>query len=84
MAPCISNLSSALCSAALEGSDDEFWLTNRSNGYLHTGLFGVWNTSNKISSYAVRAETEEDFQVTVAFAAANNLRLVVKSTGHDW
>jgi hypothetical protein len=32
----------------------------------------------------VRAETEADFQATVAFAAANDLRLVVKATGHDW
>ena len=32
----------------------------------------------------MRAVTEQDFTATVAFAAANNLRLVVKATGHDW
>ena len=36
------------------------------------------------SEYAVRAETEADFQAAVSFAAANDLRLVVKATGHDW
>ena len=30
------------------------------------------------------AQTEEDFQATVAFAQQYNLRLVVKGTGHDW
>ena len=32
----------------------------------------------------MHAETEEDFQETVKFAAKHNLRLVVKATGHDW
>ena len=36
------------------------------------------------SEYSVLAETEEDFQHTVRFAATHNLRLVVKATGHDW
>ena len=30
------------------------------------------------------AETEGQFQATVKFAHAHNLRLVVKNTGHDW
>jgi len=77
-------IGSAECSAALEGSDDEFWLTSRPNGFQHTGLFGVWNISDRLSSLSVRAETEADFQATIAFAAAHNLRLVVKATGHDW
>ena len=84
MAPCMKAIGSAECSAALEGSDDEFWLTSRPNGFQHTGLFGVWNISDRLSSYSVRAETEADFQATIAFAAAHNLRLVVKATGHDW
>ena len=84
MQPCMNDINSVSCSHALEGSDDEFWLTSKPNGYQHTGQFGVWNLTNRISSYAVRAETEADFQATVAFAAANDLRLVVKATGHDW
>ena len=31
---------------ALEGSDDEFWLAARPNGYQHTGLFNEWNISD--------------------------------------
>lgn len=84
MEPCVDDLDGEICSQALEGSDDEFWLTARPNGYQHTGLFGVWNLTGRISSFAVRAETEADIQATVSFAAANDLRLVVKATGHDW
>lgn len=37
-----------------------------------------------LRAYSVVAETEADFQATVAFAHEHNLRLVVKATGHDW
>ena len=84
MAPCLSDLQGEACSHALEGSDDEFWLSSLPNGFQHTGIFGMWNLSDHLSTYAVRAETEADFQETVSFAAANNLRLVIKATGHDW
>merc|ERR1719230_2055395 len=70
MAPCIADLNSSVCSAALEGTDDEFWLSAKPNGYQHTGIFGVWNISTRLSSYSVRAQTQQDFQATVAFAAA--------------
>jgi FAD/FMN-containing dehydrogenase len=81
---CSGNAASPACAAALRASDDEFWLSAQPSGYLHTGLFSVWNISTELSSYAVLAATEEDVAATVAFAAAHNLRLVVKSTGHDW
>ena len=88
LASCISslggNIKSAACDAALNSTDDEFWLTARPNGYLHTGLFNEWNISNDLSEYSVLAETEADFQATVRFALDHNLRLVVKNTGHDW
>jgi hypothetical protein len=84
MAPCTKDINSVECSHALEGSDDEFWLSSKPNGYQHTGLFGVWNLADRLSSYAVRARTESDFVAAVQFAAKNDLRLVVKATGHDW
>ena len=84
MAPCVADINSVQCSHALEGSDDEFWLSSRPNGFQHTGQFGIWNLTGRISSYAVRALTESDFQATVKFAADHDLRLVIKATGHDW
>ena len=38
-------LTSTKCANDLNNSDDEFWLSSKPNGYQHTGLFNVWNTS---------------------------------------
>jgi len=81
---CIDDEASEQCTAALNMTDDEFWLGSKPNGYQHTGLFGVWNTSKDRSEYSVKAQTEQDFVETVQFAGKHNLRLVVKATGHDW
>jgi FAD/FMN-containing dehydrogenase len=84
-APCQRSANSAACAAALRSSDDEFWLSSYPNGYLHTGLFGAWNLSTaQGGGYSVAAQSAQDVQATVAFASRHNLRLVVKSTGHDW
>ena len=79
-----SGLSSPACDAALNSTDDEFWLSSQANGFLHTGLFGTWNLSTQLSAFSVAAASEADIQATVAFARRWNLRLVVKNTGHDW
>lgn len=34
--------------------------------------------------YAVNATTSQDFQATVKFAKRNNIRLVIRNTGHDY
>ena len=34
--------------------------------------------------YAVRATSAYDYQVTLAFAQAHNIRLVIRNTGHDY
>lgn len=34
--------------------------------------------------YAVNATSKEDFQATLAFATNNNIRLVIRNTGHDY
>jgi hypothetical protein len=43
----------------------------------------VWNMSSMLSAFSVDAQSEADVQATVLFASQHNLRLVVKSTGHD-
>ena len=53
-----SNTGGVTCEEALDASDDEFWLTSKPNGYLHTGQFDLWNLTTKMSAFAVRAETE--------------------------
>jgi FAD/FMN-containing dehydrogenase len=89
---CQRDLRGTACAAALNATDDEFWLSAQPGGYLHSGQYGRWNVSAAVSggsfgsggSFAVAAECEADVQAAVAFAADHNLRLVVKSTGHDW
>lgn len=78
------SISSPECDAALNQTDNEFWLSNQTNGYQHTGLFNEWNISDDFSEFSVLAETDADFAATVKFASDYNLRLVVKGTGHDW
>ena len=63
---CIANLSSSDCSQELNSTDDEFWLSAQPGGYLHTGQFNIWNISHLLPSYSVVAQTEGDFQATVA------------------
>ena len=84
LAPCQADADSAACASAIASTDDEFWLTAQPFGYLHTGQFNDWNLSTSLAAYAVAAESEDDVKAGVYFAAQHNLRLAVKSTGHDW
>ncbi len=83
-APCNPSPDNAACDAALNASDNEFWLSGLPAGYLHTGLFGRWNSSSRVPAYVVTAASASDISSTVAFASKYNVRLVVKNTGHDW
>ena len=38
MQACLDDQASALCTVALNKSDDEFWLSSQPNGFLHTGM----------------------------------------------
>ena len=72
------------CAAVLAATDDEFFLTSQPDGFTRTGMFGVWNSSTVQSAFTIAAETEGDVTSAVAFAAAHNLRLTAKGTGHGW
>ena len=39
MQPCVSDPASAVCTIALNKSDDEFWLSGQPNGFMHTGHY---------------------------------------------
>ena len=64
---------------------------SRSNNFmnqLHAGLTESTGWQNgwdaAPSAYAVEAATVADIQAAVRFAAAHDLRLVIKGTGHDY
>ena len=85
LAPCAADAGRAPgCAALLNQTDDEFFLTSQPAGFTRPGVFGGWNLTTRASAYAVLAESSADVQAAVAFAAAHNLRLAVKGTGHDW
>lgn len=47
-----------------------------------TGMYKAWNSTP--SRYAVAAESAADIVAAVNFARENNVRLVIKGTGHDY
>jgi FAD/FMN-containing dehydrogenase len=71
------------CEAQLErSSTTEFWPQQFSGGTITTGFLG--SPPLQRSEYFVAAESTSDIAATVSFAAAHNLRLVIKGTGHDF
>lgn len=50
---------------------------------LATGEVPGSCTRGDMPVYAVNVTTEEDIVKTIQFAKENNIRLVIKSTGHD-
>ncbi|KAN0073991.1 hypothetical protein V8E54_007928 [Elaphomyces granulatus] len=61
----------------------ESWLLVNQSCYFETPR-SVPCGQGKISKYSVVAESVEDIQSAVCFAAAHNLRLVIKNSGHDY
>ena len=45
---------------------------------------GTGCTLGNLVSYAVNASSTKDIQQTLAFAQTNNIRLVIRNTGHDY
>lgn len=73
----------AACDLALERSSaTEFWNRKFPGGFQSTGLVDGFQT--RASEFAVQAASAEDVAAAVRFAAAHDLRLVVKGSGHDY
>lgn len=59
-----------------------WYLEEQPGATQSTGMYKAW--VSEPSSYAVAAETVSDVVAAVNFARENNVRLVVKGTGHDY
>jgi len=59
-----------------------WFLEERSGATQSTGMYRAWTSTP--SSYAVAAREVSDVVAGVDFARENNVRLVVKGTGHDY
>jgi len=70
------------CQQALQDMTNPFFLEDHAACTQTTGWIDAWTA--EVSPYAVAAESAQDVAAAVSFAAAHNLRLVVKGTGHDY
>lgn len=59
-----------------------WFLEERSGATQSTGMYRAWTSTP--SSYAIAAREISDVVAGVDFARENNVRLVVKGTGHDY
>jgi len=59
-----------------------FWNEEQPGALQSTGWYGAWMAA--ASPYAVRAQRTSDIVAAVNFARENNVKLVVKGTGHDY
>jgi FAD/FMN-containing dehydrogenase len=63
-------------------TSNPFELQEHSWGTQSTGWVGAWNAVP--NPYVVAARKTQDIVVAVDFAKKNNLKLIVKGTGHDY
>jgi FAD/FMN-containing dehydrogenase len=81
-AECASDPKGAPCADALGDIRNPFALGDQLGGTQVSGWLDAWTPAS--SAYAVRARTSGDVVAAVNFARDNNLRLVVKGTGHSY
>jgi len=82
LAPCESQPDGAACHDALKNLSNPFYLGEQAAGTQVSGWLDGWTPAASV--YAVRARRTADVVAAVNFARVNNLRLVVKGTGHSY
>lgn len=70
------------CLTALNNIHNPFYIGDQPGGTQVCGWFDAWTPAPSV--YAVKARTATDVAAAVNFARVNNLRLVVKGTGHSY
>ncbi|HEY3776851.1 MAG TPA: FAD-binding oxidoreductase [Rhizomicrobium sp.] len=79
---CRSDPEGAACQDALKNIRNPFWIGDQPAGTQVSGWWNAWRPAPSV--YAVRARNAPDVAAAVNFARENNLRLVVKGTGHSY
>jgi FAD/FMN-containing dehydrogenase len=79
---CAAQPDGADCLAVIKNVNNPFYLGDQPGGTQVCGWFDAWTPAP--SAYAVKARTAADVAAAVKFARDNNLRLVVKGTGHSY
>jgi FAD/FMN-containing dehydrogenase len=81
-AACAADPKGAPCLDALANIKNPFHLGDQPGGTQVSGWLDAWTPA--ASAYAVKARSSADVAAAVNFARDNNLRLVVKGTGHSY
>jgi FAD/FMN-containing dehydrogenase len=81
-APCADPSAGARCAQVLQYLRNPFYLGDQPAGTQVSGWLDAWTPAPSV--YAIKARTTADVVAGVNFARRNNLRLVVKGTGHSY
>jgi len=81
-AACEADAKGAACEDVLANMRNPFYLQDQVGGTEVCGWWNAWRPAP--SAYAVKARNASDVAAAVNFARDNNLRLVVKGTGHSY
>jgi FAD/FMN-containing dehydrogenase len=79
---CASAPNGADCQSAQDNIHNPFYIGDQPGGTQVCGWFDAWTPAPSV--YAVKARTAADVAAAVNFARDNNLRLVIKGTGHSY
>lgn len=79
---CVSDANSKDCIKIMKTIYNPFHLENNSGDTQSQGWLNAWN--NHASAYTVEALNAHDVAAAINFARENNLRVVIKGTGHDY
>ena len=82
LAPCALESDRPACVDVMEHLRNPFYLGDQAAGTQVSGWLDAWTPAPSV--YAIRARSTADVVAGVNFARANNLRLVVKGTGHSY
>ncbi len=81
-ATCATDAKGPVCADALKNMRNPFWVGDQPGGTQVSGWYDAWTPAPSV--YAIKARNAADIAAGVNFARTNNLRLVVKGTGHSY
>jgi FAD/FMN-containing dehydrogenase len=79
---CAKDPKGAACADVMKNMANPFYVGDQPGGTQVSGWLNAWAPAP--SAYAVKAQSTADVVAAVNFARENNLRLVVKGTGHSY
>ena len=79
---CKTSPATSACAKTLEKLKNPFYLEQQPGATQTTGWQDAWTA--QVSPFAVAAETPSDIVAAVNFAREYGVKLVIKSTGHDY